>query len=303
MDNITTWDKKITEGFIGQKMMVLPADKKKQLARNPLAKHLYPTAIGYYPHASYHDRERKTGSQQYILLYCVDGKGWIKISGQEHVVSPNTFFIIPQGVSHHYGSSQKEPWSIYWLHFSGEQTGLLYERYAQISGRAIQNIAYADSRIAVFNKLVNLLENDLDAATTEAVYINLLQFISSFIYTGIATAKVENDAIAISIAMMKQNIEHNYTIKQLAGHARYSVSRYSELFRLKTGFAPIQYFLQLKIQRSCEYLIFTKMNIKEICTEVGFDDPYYFSRMFKKQMGQSPLKYRKMNPSPVEEGT
>jgi AraC-like DNA-binding protein len=35
------------------------------------------------------------------------------------------------------------------------------------------------------------------------------------------------------------------------------------------------------------------MNIKEICKEVGFEDPYYFSRMFKKQIGISPMQYKK----------
>jgi AraC-like DNA-binding protein len=293
MNNTTKHDKKVAEGFIGQKMIVLPPDRKKLIVKNPLAKLLYPTAIGYYPHASYHDRERKTGSEQYILLYCTDGKGWIKIDGKEYAILTNTFFIIPKGIPHHYGSSQKEPWSIYWVHFAGEQTEVLYTRYASLNENKLQSIAYDDGRITVFDQLVDLLKNDLDEMAIESTYIYLLRFLSSFIYTGRSENKVENDTIALSIAMMKQNIRCNYTIKELADHARYSVSRYSELFRLKTGFAPIQYFLQLKIQRSCQYLYFTKMNIKEICTEVGFDDPYYFSRMFKKQMGQSPLRYRK----------
>jgi AraC family transcriptional regulator, arabinose operon regulatory protein len=35
--------------------------------------------------------------------------------------------------------------------------------------------------------------------------------------------------------------------------------------------------------------------VKQICNEVGFDDPYYFSRMFKKIIGHPPLRYRKLN--------
>ena len=206
-------------------------------------------------------------------------------------------FIIPQNTPHHYGSSQKEPWSIYWVHFSGVQADLLYRRYAGKANNGTQYIAYDHSRIALFDKLAGMLESDLNDVVTETVYINLLQFISSFIYTSAASEPVEQDAVSASISLMKENISRSYQIKELADHARYSVSHYSELFRRKTGFAPIQYFLQLKIQRACQYLYFTKMNIKQICGEVGFEDPFYFSRMFKKQMGQSPLQYRKMHRS------
>ena len=297
MDNTPQNDKKVAEGFLGQKMIVLPPNVQQLMAKNQLARSLYATALGYYPNASYHDRERKTGTAQYILLYCVEGRGWIQLNGTEYSLLPNTFFIIPQNTPHHYGSSQKEPWSIYWVHFNGLQADLLYTRYAGKANNGTQYIAYDHSRIALFDKLAGMLESDLNDVVTETVYINLLQFISSFIYTGAALEPVEQDAVSASISLMKENISRSYQIKELADHARYSVSHYSELFRRKTGFAPIQYFLQLKIQRACQYLYFTKMNIKQICGEVGFEDPFYFSRMFKKQMGQSPLQYRKMHRS------
>jgi len=100
------------------------------------------------------------------------------------------------------------------------------------------------------------------------------------------------DTINNSIEFMKKNLGHTYNIKELADMLGYSVSHYSALFKKKTGFSPIHYYIQLKIQKSCQYLYFTNMNIKEICNKIGFDDPYYFSRMFKKMMGSSPAKYR-----------
>jgi len=74
-----------------------------------LSKQLYITDIGYYPEAKFHFRERKTGCRQYILIYCVDGKGWISVNGKEHKVGKNMFFIIPLGVPHSYGSNDSEP--------------------------------------------------------------------------------------------------------------------------------------------------------------------------------------------------
>lgn len=92
---------------------------------------------------------------------------------------------------------------------------------------------------------------------------------------------------------MKQHIGAKFEIEELAAQQHISVSHYSRSFKLKTGSSPINYFNQLKIQKACQYLYFTDLNIKEICIELGMDDQYYFSRLFSKVMGISPSKYKK----------
>lgn len=126
--------KKIKEGFAGQEMVILPPSIRKTIVRNELIKRLYVTAIGYYPHARYHNRIRKSGCNQYILLYCTKGRGTILLQDKEISLSPNTFFIIPKQVPHHYKSSATEPWSIYWAHFIGDHADLLYTRYLENDG-------------------------------------------------------------------------------------------------------------------------------------------------------------------------
>ncbi len=248
--------------------------------------------MGYYPNASFHERDRKEGCAQYILLYCISGEGWVKIGDGEITLSANSYYILPKEVAHRYGSSPRDPWSIYWVHFTGETADLLYARFAP-NRHTAPSIPYDDLHIRLFDSLFNLLENELNQQEVELLYIRLIQFLSLFAYGDKIRIKPSNDRIAASIAFMKQHLEKNLTVTNLAGQANYSVSRYSELFRDRTGYSPIQYFLRLKIQWSCQYLYFTQMNIKEICKKIGFDDPYYFSRMFKKQMHLSPIQYRK----------
>ena len=48
----------------------------------------------------------------------------------------------------------------------------------------------------------------------------------------------------------------------------------------------------LKVQKACQYLLFTDLRIKEIANKLGIEDQYYFSRMFTKIMGMSPVAYR-----------
>lgn len=295
MDNSTTVDVKIPEGFIGQRAVLVSEEKRKVISRNALSGQLYATAIGYYPLASHHDRERVAGSGEHILIYCVDGKGWVELNGLRHNIEQNMFYIIPPKTPHHYGSSAREPWSIYWVHFKGNQAPLLYERYTQLPAQNGLHIAYAEERLTQFNCLMDLLEADPGTMAIEQAYIKLLGLLGSFIYPDSSTHNTETDAITQSVNFMKQQVKGTYPISHFAALANYSVSRYSELFRQRTGYAPMQYFIHLKVHKACQYLCFTKMNIKQICNEVGFDDPYYFSRIFKKTVGHSPLEYRKMN--------
>lgn len=293
MDNSPVFQRKVKEGFVGQKMVVLSPDKQKKAIENPLFGHLYPTAVGYYPKASHHDRERLKGSEQYILLYCVGGQGWIALNNQEIILNANTFYIIPKGVPHHYGSSGKDPWSIYWMHFLGDQSSLFYRRFELSTGEGAKNIAYKEARLEEFHYLMSSLEDDISSEVAEIIYVKTFSLISSFLYEDISLRPAKDDVISSSINYMKEHLKESLQVNDLAAERNLSVSHFSYLFRRKTGFSPIQFFINLRLQKACQQLYFTSFSIKEICQEVGFDDPYYFSRIFKKQMGQSPTDYRK----------
>lgn len=63
-------------------------------------------------------------------------------------------------------------------------------------------------------------------------------------------------------------------------------------FKASTGHSPLAYFNLLKIQEACRLLDHTSMKLNQVCYKLRIDDPYYFSRLFKKIMGMSPRAYR-----------
>ena len=71
-----------------------------------------------------------------------------------------------------------------------------------------------------------------------------------------------------------------------------SASHFSSLFRKATGMSPMDYFIHLKLQKACLLLYSSDTKIKKIAHTIGYDDPYYFSRLFKKYLNISPDQYR-----------
>jgi len=291
---MTEEKKKIKEGFLGQKMIVLTPNIRKSIKNNPLINSFYLTAIGYYPHALGHDRERKTGSAEFILLYCIDGEGSVELDNKVYVLKANTFFIIPKNISHRYFSSLKNPWSIYWMHFSGVNSRMIYER-ALVEGQLqVHSIPFEQDRIDIFNQIYTMLEESFGTKEMEIMNFRLLYFVTSLIYyKEINPSVYSKDAVSSSISFMKDNLDKRLTVNQLADQQKISLSHYLRIFKQKTGISPIAYYNQLKIQHSCQYLYFTDKSIKEICTALGIDDQYYFSRLFSKLIGTSPSEYRK----------
>ncbi len=119
----------------------------------------------------------------------------------------------------------------------------------------------------------------------------LSHFLTLFIYNARHTEAVgteKTDCVDSAILFMQQHIDENISLNDLSKHYNYSVSRFSNLFKQKTGYAPIDYFLQMKMQKACQQLDFTNESIKMIAFSMGFDDPYYFSKRFKTIIGVSP---------------
>ena len=92
---------------------------------------------------------------------------------------------------------------------------------------------------------------------------------------------------------MRGNIARSLTLQELSRHAGLSPTRYSAIFREQTGASPVDHHIRLRMQAGCHYLDTTALSVKEVAAKLGYDDPYYFSRIFQKILACSPLAYRR----------
>jgi len=285
----------LKEGFLGQKMIAFPKAILEQIKSNPISKKFYISDLGYYPAATNHYRLRKKGASEYIFIYCTKGQGEIIIKNKRILITPNIFFIIPKNTRHEYRADENDPWSIYWIHFKGYFGREIYNRYSKSGNIDQKNIPFSKSIIDQFNKIYDLLNNNYLLNSIEYANLLGLNFISSFVYNELNPIGSNhlNDKLIGSVKdFLLNNLEKNFTLDEIASRFNYSKSYLHTKFKLETGYPILVFFKLKKVQKACEYLIYSDLSIKQISYKIGFDDPLYFSRTFKNFMGKSPRNYK-----------
>ena len=111
--------------------------------------------------------------------------------------------------------------------------------------------------------------------------------------TAHAIIKPRRRPLEKSISYIHGAFQENIRIPDLAAMEHLSHSRYIALFRQQMGTSPTAYLIGLRMERACELLLNTDMSVKQIGISVGYDDPQFFSKLFKKHVGLSPVQYRR----------
>ncbi|ANH80270.1 AraC family transcriptional regulator [Niabella ginsenosidivorans] len=281
---------------IGRRRIELPGQVlREKVLGDPLLNGLYISSLGYYPNAKAHFTKRKKGLHGNMLFYCVAGQGFYELRGETYAIKASEFFMLPCNEAHAYGSVDKDPWSIYWVHFDGKQLAALNKISAVTECFKPVHIKDNGEITGTFNKMYKFLELGYSLDNLYFSGLCLQQFISYFIYNGRHFPVIENkelDCVDRVILFMQEKLQESLTLTDLSRYSNYSVSRFSNLFKQKTGYAPMDYFMQMKIQQACQLLDFTDKAIKEVALTMGFDDPYYFSKRFKQVIGMPPQQYR-----------
>src|SRR5277367_1726273 len=95
-----------------------------------------------------------------------------------------------------------------------------------------------------------------------------------------------------TVAYMQQHLDQPLQVATLAAKANFSPSHFFVLFKRRVGSAPIDYFTRMRMQHACRLLCETNLSVKEVAAKLGYDDPFYFSRVFKSVNRQAPSGYR-----------
>jgi AraC-like DNA-binding protein len=288
----------IKEGFKGERYLILPEGLLAQYSQDPLIENLYVQKIGFFPKVKFHYIQKDQGTDYAMLIYCIGGKGWYRIHGQTYPIEENQYIIIPPDTPYSFGADESEPWTIYWLHFRGKNCRNFLPAYLGPRSILVDDYSRIQERIQLFEEIYNSFSMGYIKEYMIYSSMCLHLFLASFLwiepYRNIHIPnRKEYPFSAKVIHYMQEQVAHNLSLNQLAAYFKYSPSHFSMRFQKEIGISPIHYFIQLKMQKACQYIVLTNMKLNEISIKLGFDEPAYFSRIFTKIIGISPSAYRK----------
>jgi AraC-like DNA-binding protein len=275
----------------------IPEDLIAKFSEDPLAQLLIVTDIGYYPRAIFHSCTRLKGSDSGILLYCTEGSGFYSLNGGDtRILASGQLLIIPPDTPHVYSAMRENPWTIFWIHLKGFYFTSFYKTIAaglpiRISGD------YGSQLEGLFRQCFGLLKSSCQ----NEEFLYLCQLAAAMLALLPCAAKQTAAQLSAggklgmerAVSYMREHLHSMISLDELAAAARFSPSHLHYLFKQSTGYAPIEYFLRLKIQTAAKDVYFSDIPVKDIAASYEIDDPYYFSRLFKKIMGIAPTEYRR----------
>ena len=243
------------------------------------------TGISYCDETYYILREH---SSLTCIEYVVSGEGTVNCNSRTVYPQQGDMYILPKGARHEYYSDAENPWTKIWLNIKGNLAEYLLSAY-ELNNKTVIRSCDGSKFIYDIQKICadkSLSPYEIQSNCAE-VFFRLMQFI----------ALHNKDDKFSEALMLKEYIDKNaaneLTLKQMSDFISHSVSQTVRIFKKEYGVTPYEYMLSKRIELAKMMLKSTNMKVKDISSCVGFSDEHYFSLIFRKRMGISPLQYRK----------
>lgn len=239
---------------------------------------------------------RPRGRIDYQLLYVASGKTVFYFNGEPKEVAAGHMVLFQPRQEQHYEYFAVDRPEVYWVHFTGSDVRNILRHYDIPLDK---NVIYSGSS-ATYAYLFKEMIHELQTCRTG--FEELLEMYLRQIFLLIQRSWEErkpavNSYLQEEIDYARKYFNEHYnediSIEEYAQSRGMSVSWFLRNFKQMTMKSPMQYILSIRINNAASLLETTDYNVTEISTVVGYDNPLYFSRIFKKQKGVSPSDYRK----------
>lgn len=257
-----------------------------------IANNKYPQSE--HPSGYYFDWESGRVLNEYQLIFISEGKGIYQTSVGEYSVNAGTIMIVEPGTKHRYQPDPTTGWTEYYVGFDGKLAEhFLSNTFIHLKEQPIHHCGNQFEILDTYQKIHDLVKSQKPGyhQIASGLILKLLGYIN-------AQKKSENfDELQVEILVndaknyIWEHVHENADLKKFSKIHSVSYSYFRKMFKLYTGIAPHQYYLDLKIMRAKELLVYGTKSVKEISYELGFESIHYFSRLFKKKTGVSPSQF------------
>jgi AraC-like DNA-binding protein len=294
--------------------LFIPVFLLKKLSKHRLTDGLYPISLGI-TQANNNYKLQQMNSHCHSLIYCLSGSGKLAYQGKERVIKRGDLVIINPNTPFTFTLSKTPPPSkqlshaekqlssrdnkaadniVYWINFTGTLAQDFAERLLMKMDNGVAHVGVLKNIVSDFDHLLALGARGY-TATNVIHAVHILQQALSFLALQLRLTMFNNsssfDLEAVE-ALMRNSLHQELSLDTLAHYSQLSKFHFAKKFKELTDSSPIQHFINMKIQHACSQLDNSDIAIKDIASGLGYSDPYYFSRLFKKLVGISPKQYR-----------
>ncbi|MBQ4087019.1 MAG: AraC family transcriptional regulator [Clostridia bacterium] len=245
------------------------------------------------------------GRNDYQLLYIAHGKGhfYFKNTGTETIVRKGNMVLFRPGEPQVYYYYVEDKTEVYWVHFTGSHAESILEHYELPKQENVFFGGEFPDYPWMFNQMIRELQLQRVnyEEMLEMVFKQILLSINRYVKEGKQKKSDLLNEMERAVHYIEENYNKEISVKQYASEHLMTVNRFISEFKNIMKTTPMQYVVSLRIAAAKEYFDSTNKNVTEVSSAVGYDNPLYFSRLFKKYTGYSPSAYRKIKRDKTEE--
>lgn len=238
---------------------------------------------------------RPRGRRDFQLLYIASGKAHFYFGDKEEIVTAGHMVLYrpkePQKYSY-YGVDQTE---VYWVHFTGGNVTNILRSYGITDDKKVFHCGSCLEYKEIFRNMIYELQMCKENYA-QMLEMNLRQLFIMLQRYFITSLKTDNTRVVTEIDKATMYFNEHYSedisIDEYAENNHVSISWFIRNFKQYTGTTPMQYILSKRMYNAEILLQNSSYNVTEVARIVGYDNPLYFSRIFKKAKGLSPSEYR-----------
>lgn len=234
-----------------------------------------------------HDRPSMA---HYYIGFILEGSLFLTTGEKSFDLKKGDLIFVKKGIDYH-SRSRELPFSFISIEFE------IYEdEYYSFEFQECYHIKNTEKVQAIMEELYSAWK-DKRAGNLLRQKIHMYRLLDQILKEDSAlNESYEYKKIKKAVDYMEKNFLEEYTdIQKLADLCELSTSRFTRIFKSIYNTTPTKYMNFLRIERAKKLLSETDLQISVISEMSGFTSMYYFSRLFKKVTGTSPLKYRENN--------
>ena len=256
----------------------------------------YPTrghADGYY-----FDIDKGRVLNEYQLLYITEGEGIFNSAHAKDIpLKAGDLFLLFPGEWHTYHPTGKNGWKSYWIGFKGKNVDDRVKAGFLSVDKPIYHVGFSADIIRLYEEAYKRAQEE--APYSQQILAGIVNHLVGLMYAlersmVLSKDHTRVDMINLARLRIRESLEADLTIQQIAEDLGVSYSNFRKLFKEFTGISPALYQQDLRLQRAKELLATTTLSIKEIAYRLRFESPDYFSSKFKIKTGKKPSEFRNM---------